>query len=118
MSDRKATPCYKFKGPGGLSLAVWKHAGKYGDYFSFTFSRAFQREGSTEWEYANDLRPRDLLPAQQLLGAAFRKLSIEESGNLLKPAPEASTEEASNDETAPGAPDPFTSKKTDGDGAY
>lgn len=117
MSDRKATPCYKFKGPGGLSLAVWKHAGKFGDYFTFTFSRAYQREGSTEWEYATDLRQRDLLSAKELLSRAFCKLYVEESGNLLKPAP--APEETTSEEATSGEPDPFASKKKeDGDGAY
>lgn len=115
MSDRKATPCYKFKGPGGLSLAVWKHAGKFGDYFTFTFSRAYQREGSTEWEYATDLRQKDLLSAKELLSRAFCKLYVEESGNLLKPAP--APEETAEGQDSP-EPDPFASKKTDGDGAY
>ena len=117
MSDpkKKAPPCYNFKGPGGLKLAVWKHAGKFGDYFTFSFSQAFQKEGSDKWEYSDYLRQRDLLPAADLLARAHRKLYTEEAGNLLRPAPETTAEESTEGQDSP-EPDPFSSK--DGDGAY
>jgi len=101
-------PHMSIRGPAGLQVAIWKNAGKYGDYFTHTLTRSFKRDGSTEYEHTSSLRTKDLPLAAVLLNRAFELVAIEESGNLNKPVHVDQASEA-NADAGQAEADPFSS---------
>jgi hypothetical protein len=73
MNEPKEQPVAKVR-DGALTAAIWRQEGvkdgRKWQMHSVTLERAFQREGSKEWEYTNGLGRYDLLSAAKLLDRA------------------------------------------------
>ena len=96
--ERKNAPPVKTLSAGSLSVAIWENRSEATEerpariFYTATFERRYMREGN--WQGTAQLRKRDLLPMQRLLGQTY--------DYLLSVGKGSSSDEEINEEQSEG----------------
>ncbi len=66
---------------GLLSVSIWEHEGKNGTFYTANAQRAFQRDGSEDWEHTDSFSRDDLPVVAALLLQAHAGVCRREQEN-------------------------------------